>query len=66
MVEITNAVYLGCVRTSTEIVEGLTLEQVNSSIMKFSESDKRAILSQKLAKEMFDTLGEVKNEEPKR
>lgn len=65
MVEITNAVYLGCVRTATEIVEGLTLEQVDSSIMKFNEAEKRAILSQKLAKEMFETLAEGKNEEQK-
>ena len=60
MQEITNEVYLHCVRTAAEIVAGLTLEQVNASINHFDEDTKRAILSQKLAKEMFDTACESK------
>lgn len=62
MTEVTNEVYLGCVRTATEIVEELTIEQVDSSIMHFDEKTKRAILSQKLAKEMFDTISEPKED----
>lgn len=58
MQEITNELYLNCVRTATEIVSELTLEQVDASINHFSEDDKRAVLSQKLAKEMFDTAFE--------
>ena len=60
MEEITNELYLSCVRTAAEIVAGLTLEQVNASINHFDEDTKRAILSQKLAKEMFDTACESK------
>lgn len=58
MIEVTNEIYLNCVRTATSIVEELTMEQVNSSIMHFDEQTKRAVLSQKLAKEMFDTACE--------
>lgn len=58
MTEITNEIYLNCVRTAASIVEELTMEQVNSSIMHFDEQTKRAVLSQKLAKEMFDTACE--------
>lgn len=60
MEEITNELYLNCVRTATEIVAELTIEQVNASINHFDEDTKRAILSQKLAKEMFDTACEAK------
>lgn len=60
MEEITNELYLSCVRTATEIVADLTLEQVNASINHFDEDTKRAVLSQKLAKEMFDTACESK------
>ena len=60
MIEVTNEVYLYCVRTAAGIVEELTLEQVDSSIMHFDEQTKRSILSQKLAKEMFDTACEAK------
>jgi hypothetical protein len=60
MEEITNELYLSCVRTATEIVAELTLEQVNASINHFDEDTKRSILSQKLAKEMFDTACEEK------
>lgn len=63
MEEITNELYLSCVRTATEIVAELTLEQVNSSINHFDEDTKRAVLSQKLAKEMFDTTCESKHTE---
>lgn len=63
MKEITNEVYLNCVRTATEIVSGLSIEQVNSSINHFDEDTKRAILSQKLAKDMFDELGNMKPKE---
>lgn len=63
MQEITNEVYLHCVRTATAIVEECTLEQVNSSIMKFDEDTKRAILAQKLAKDMFNELGNMKPKE---
>lgn len=63
MTEITNEVYLNCVRTAASIVEELTLEQVDSSIMHFDEQTKRSILSQKLAKEMFDTACEAKPKE---
>lgn len=58
MIEVTNEIYLNCVRTAASIVEELTMEQVNSSIMHFDEQTKRAVLSQKLAKEMFDTACE--------
>ena len=58
MTEITNEIYLNCVRTAASIVEELTMEQVDSSIMHFDEQTKRAVLSQKLAKEMFDTACE--------
>ena len=51
--EITNELYLKCIRTATEIVEALELKDVNSSIMHFTEEEKRAVLSQKLAGEMF-------------
>ena len=60
MQEITNELYLHCVRTATEIVEELTLEQVDSSIKHFDEKTKRSILAQKLAKEMFDTACDAK------
>lgn len=58
MKEVTDELYLNAIRTSAEIVEELAIEQVNSSIMKFDEVTKRAILSQKLAKEMMDTIAE--------
>lgn len=60
MTEVTNELYLSCVRTAAGIVEELTLEQVDSSIKHFDEQTKRSILSQKLAKEMFDTACESK------
>ena len=60
MIDVTNEVYLHCVRTAASIVEELTLEQVDSSIMHFDEQTKRSILAQKLAKEMFDTACEAK------
>ena len=41
-------------------MEELTLEQVDSSIMHFDEQTKRSVLTQKLAKEMFDTACEAK------
>ena len=63
MQEITNEVYLQCVRTATAIVEECSLDQVNSSIMKFDESTKRSILSQKLAKEIFDGFTDAKTVE---
>ena len=61
MQEITNEVYLRCVRAAVEVVEGLKLKDVESSIMHFSEQEKRAVLSQKLAKEIFDGLSDVEN-----
>lgn len=63
MTEVTNELYLNCVRTAAGIVEGLTLEQVDSSIKHFDEQTKRSILAQKLAKEMFDIACEAKPEE---
>lgn len=63
MTEVTNELYLNCVRTAAGIVEELTLEQVDSSIMHFDEQTKRSVLAQKLAKEMFDTACEAKPEE---
>ena len=54
MQEITNELYLKCIRIAVEIVEGLDIKKVESSIMHFSEKEKRAILSQKLAKQVFD------------
>lgn len=63
MIEVTNELYLGFIRTAAEIVEGLTIEQVDSSIKHFDEQTKRSILSQKLAKEMFDTACEAKPKE---
>lgn len=63
MREITNEVYLHCVRTAAAIVEGCTLEQVDSSIMHFDEQTKRSILSQKLAKDMFDEMANAKPKE---
>ena len=63
MIEVTNELYLGFIRTAAEIVEGLTLEQVDSSIKHFDEQTKRSVLAQKLAKEMFDTACEAKPKE---
>lgn len=60
MIEVTNELYLSCVRTAAGIVEELTLEQVDSSIKHFDEQTKRSVLAQKLAKEMFDTACESK------
>lgn len=60
MIDVTNEVYLNCVRTAAGIVEELTLEQVDSSIKHFDEQTKRSILAQKLAKEMFETACEAK------
>lgn len=60
MTEVTNELYLNCVRTAAAIVGECTLEQVNSSIMKFDEETKRVILTQKLAKDMFDDFGNMK------
>ena len=54
MKDVTNKSYLAVLRTATEIVEELTLEQVNSSIDNFDEDTKRSILSQKLAMEMLN------------
>lgn len=61
MQEVTNEVYLRCMRAAVEVVEGLKLKEVESSIMHFSEQEKRAVLSQKLAKEIFDNLSNVEN-----
>ena len=63
MIEVTNELYLNCVRTAAGIVEELTLEQVDSSIKHFDEQTKRSILAQKLAKEMFETACEGKPKE---
>ena len=63
MTEITNELYLGFMRTAAEIVEGLTIEQVDSSIKHFDEQTKRSILTQKLAKEMMETATEAKPKE---
>ena len=63
MIDVTNEVYLNCIRTAAGIVEELTLEQVDSSIKHFDEQTKRSILAQKLAKEMFDTACEAKPKE---
>lgn len=59
MQEITNELYLRCIRAAVGVVEGLELKEVESSIMHFSEQEKRAILSQKLAKEIFDGFSDV-------
>lgn len=61
MQEVTNEVYIRCMRIAVEIVEGLELKEVESSIMHFTEQEKRAILSQKLAKEVFDNLTNTEN-----
>lgn len=61
MQEVTNEVYIHCMRIAVEIVEGLELKEVESSIMHFTEQEKRAILSQKLAKEVFDNLTNTEN-----
>lgn len=61
MQEVTNEVYIRCMRIAVEIVEGLELKEVESSIMHFTEQEKRAILSQKLAKEVFDGLANTEN-----
>ncbi len=63
MIEVTNELYLGFMRTAAEIVEGLTIEQVDSSIKHFDEQTKRSILTQKLAKEMMETTAEAKPKE---
>ena len=64
MEEITNQVYLNCVRTTVEIVSACTDEQVTSSIVnhvkKMTMDDQRALLSQMMAKEMFNTMCEGK------
>lgn len=60
MIDVTNELYLNCVRTAAGIVEELTLEQVDSSIKHFDEQTKRSVLAQKLAKEMFGTVCEAK------
>ena len=61
MQEVTNEVYIRCMRIAVEVVEGLELKEVESSIMHFTEQEKRAILSQKLAKEVFDNLTNTEN-----
>lgn len=61
MQEVTNEVYIRCMRIAVEIVEGLELKEVESSIMHFTEQEKRAILSQKLTKEVFDNLTNTEN-----
>ena len=61
MQEITNEVYIQCMRIAAEVVEGLDLKEVESSIMKLTEQEKRAILSQKLAKVVFDSLTDTEN-----
>lgn len=61
MQEVTNEVYIRCMRIAVEVVEGLELKDVESSIMHFTEQEKRAILSQKLAKEVFDNLTNTEN-----
>lgn len=61
MQEVTNEVYIHCMRIAVEVVEGLKLKEVESSIMHFTEQEKRAILSQKLAKEVFDSLTNTEN-----
>ena len=61
MQEVTNQVYINCIRVAAEVVEGLELKEVESSIMHFTEQEKRAILSQKLAKEVFDSLTDTEN-----
>lgn len=59
--EVTNQVYINCMRVAVGVVEGLELKEVESSIMHFTEQEKRAILSQKLAKEVFDSLTNTEN-----
>lgn len=61
MQEVTNEVYLKCMRAAVMVVEGLKIKEVESSIMHFTEQEKRAILSQKLAKEIFDSLTNTDN-----
>jgi hypothetical protein len=60
-----NAEWTEIVRTASEIVASLSIEEVNSSIMKFDETTKRSILSQKLAFEMVGVLAEEGKEDNK-
>lgn len=60
-----NAEWTEIVRTASEIVSFLSIEEVNASIMKFDETTKRSILSQKLAFEMVGVLAEEGKEEIK-
>lgn len=61
MQEVTNEVYIRCMRIAVEVVEALELKEVESSIMHFTEQEKRAILSQKLTKEVFNSLTNTEN-----
>ena len=63
MEEITNELYLTCIRGAVEVVEIMSMDQVNSAIMKFTDEEKRAILSQKVAKEAFESLTKKPEEE---
>lgn len=58
-----NAEWSQIVQTASEIVAALSIEEVNSSIMKFDETTKRSILSQKLAFEMVGVLAEEGKED---
>lgn len=56
MQEVTNELYLHCIRIATEMVEELSIDQVDSLIKAFDEDTKRSILSQKVAKETFERI----------
>lgn len=64
MEEITNAVWISCLRTSAEIAEACTDEQIDATlannISKMSKDEKRNLVSYILAKDMFNELGNMK------
>lgn len=58
MQEITNQVYLNCVRTAVEITEKMTEELLDAEFKHMDIETKRSICSQYLAKQMYDEFFE--------
>lgn len=61
MEEVTNQVYLNCVRTAVEIVENMPEELLVAEFKHMPIDTQRAICSQYLAKQMYDTAFETPN-----
>lgn len=58
MEEVTNQVYLQCVRTAVEIVENMPEELLVAEFKHMPIDTQRAICSQYLAKSMYETACE--------